>query len=372
MIHKKIKLIALSMCIGLSVMAGNKDRTGQGGAGELLLNPWGRTGGLFGLNCAWVSGAEALKCNTAGLAKTKNTEIAFAHTRYLAGTGMSISNLSFANNLGDVGVLGVNIMSFGYGDIPITTATSPEGGIGNYKPSFLNFSFGLGRAFSKTMSAGLGITYVNEAISNIKASAVGFDGGVQYTNGKNDEFHMGITLRNVGTNLRFAGDGFSFNGSTPDFANELTVESRSEKFSLPSQLSIGVSYDFYLDKAKSSATDSTSKKGNVKPQHRLSPMFSFISNAFSADWVGVGAEYAFKEKFMLRAAYRYEPNIGSKESSTTFFTGVSAGVTFNTKFSNGDNAPGLAIDYSYKPTRISNGVHTLGIRLALGGGNKED
>jgi hypothetical protein len=52
------------------------------------------------------------------------------------------------------------------------------------------------------MSAGLNVTYVNEAISNIKASALGFDAGVQYTNGKRDNLHLGISLRNVGTNIR--------------------------------------------------------------------------------------------------------------------------------------------------------------------------
>jgi hypothetical protein len=51
---------------------------------------------------------------------------------------MSISDLAIGHNLGDIGVLGVNIMSFGYGEIPISTTTSPEGGIGTYKPNFLN------------------------------------------------------------------------------------------------------------------------------------------------------------------------------------------------------------------------------------------
>jgi hypothetical protein len=364
MIKKKIAITAIALLIGGVVLAGNKDRTGQAGAGELLLNPWARSGGLFGLNGANVTGIEAMKINIAGLAHTKKTEVGLAHTRYLAGTGMSISNLGVAYNAGEIGVLGVNIMSFGFGDIPITTENSPEGGIGTYKPSFLNMSVGLGHTFSKNMAAGLNVTYVNEAISNIRASALGFDAGIQYTNGKRDNLHLGVTLRNVGTNLRFNGDGFNFNGTSPDFAKEITVSSRSEKFSLPSQLNIATSYDFYLDEKKTKAEE--------MPQHRLTGMFSFISNSFSSDWLGLGAEYSYKEKFMLRAAYRYESGIGDKAVTTTFYTGLSAGVTLQTKLGSGEGASTLALDYGYRPTRIASGVHVVGLRLGLNGKSSKD
>jgi hypothetical protein len=348
--------------MSFSALGANKDRAGQAGAGELLINPWGRSGGLFGLNCANVTGIEAMKSNIAGLTSIERTEVGFAHTRYLAGTGMGVSNLGLGLNLGEVGVLGVNIMNFGYGDIPITTATSPEGGLGTYKPSFLNLSVGLAHKFSESMSAGLSATYVNQSISSIRASAVGFDAGVEYKSGKRDNLHLGITLRNVGTNIRFAGDGFSFNGKTPDLSTELTVQQRTEKFALPSQLSIGAAYDFYLDESKISPDDK-----DAKPSHRLTPMFSFISNTFSNDWLGLAVEYAFKEKFMARASYRYENGITSTDNATTFFTGLAAGATFQTNIGENESGPALAIDYAYKMTNIANGVHTVGVRLMLAG-----
>jgi hypothetical protein len=121
MMNKRIKSTAFALFLSVSVFAGNKDRVGQAGASELLLNPWGRSSGVFGLNCANVSGVEAMKLNIAGLAGVKKTEVGFAHTRYLAGTGISMSNLALGRNLGDIGVLGINIMSFGFGEIPITT-----------------------------------------------------------------------------------------------------------------------------------------------------------------------------------------------------------------------------------------------------------
>jgi opacity protein-like surface antigen len=362
---KLIKLTFASIVITSTVWAGNKDRSGQAGATELLLNPNSRTAGMFGLNGAHVIGAEALKLNTAGLAKVTKTEVNLAHTRYLAGTGMSMSNLGLATKINDHNVLGVNIMSFGFGEIPLTTETLNEGELGTYKPSFLNVTLALGHKFTEHMSAGAGLTYVNEAISNIRASALAFDAGVQYVNGKRDNFHLGITLRNVGSNVRFGGDGFSFSSISPDLAKDITVQSRSEKAALPSQLNLCVSYDYYLDEKKT-------KDKSTMPLHRLTPMFSFISNSFSADWVGLGCEYAYKEKFMARFGYRYEGGIMDKENTATNFVGLAAGVSFVTKFSKAENAPDMAIDYGYKPTRFSAGVHTVGIRLALNGKDKDE
>ncbi|MBL7772470.1 MAG: PorV/PorQ family protein [Chitinophagaceae bacterium] len=362
MIKKKIKLTALLLGAFLSTFAGNKDRSGQAGATELLLNPYGRSSGMFGLNGSFVTGAEALKLNMAGIASTVGTEVSLAHTRYLSGTGMNMSNLGVTHNLNGDNVIGVNVMSFGFGEIPITQEGSVGSDIGTYKPTFINMTLGLGHKFSDNMTAGIGFTYVNEAISNIKASAMAFDGGVQYTNGKRDNLHIGIALRNVGSNLRFSGDGFSFLGLSPDQAKDITVQSRTEKAPLPSQLNLATSYDFYLDEKKTMAKDK-----DARPSHRLSPMFSFISNSFSSDWLGLAAEYAYKEKFMLRAGYRYESKIFDKDEVATLYSGVAVGVSFVTKVSSSKTGPGLAIDYGFKPTRFSAGVHTVGIRLNLSG-----
>lgn len=358
--NKKIKLAIAASLISFSLFAGNKDRSGQAGATELMLNPFGRSSGMFALNGSQVNGVEALKLNMAGLATTNGTEISLAHTRYLSGTGMSISNLGIAYNLNGDNTIGVNVMSFSPGEIVITQASQVGADLGTFKPSFINATIGLGHKFSENMSAGIGMTYINEAISNIRASAMAMEGGVQYTNGRRNNLHIGISLRNVGTNIRFGGDGLSFLGHGPDFTTVMTVQSRSEKASLPSQLNLAAAYDFYLDEPK------TMDKEKAMPKHRLTPMFSFISNSFSADWIGLGCEYGYKEKFMFRAAYRYETDIFSKTNTTTLYSGLAAGISFVTKLKSGDG-PNLIFDYGYKPTRFSSGVHTLGIRLALTG-----
>ncbi len=71
-----LTLVALST----TSFAGNKDRAGQAGAGQLLINPWARSAGWAGANSASVTGLEATYTNIAGLAFTPKTELLFANT----------------------------------------------------------------------------------------------------------------------------------------------------------------------------------------------------------------------------------------------------------------------------------------------------
>src|ERR1700744_1815197 len=92
------KAIIAICAIGMSYnsFAGNKDRTGQAGAPELLINPWAPSSGLFGLNTASVGGVEAMKLNIAGLAQDSSTEVGLSHGIYLSGTNIGINDLAVA------------------------------------------------------------------------------------------------------------------------------------------------------------------------------------------------------------------------------------------------------------------------------------
>jgi len=60
------------------VSAGNKDRSGQAGASELMIDPWARSSGWGSVNTAGAYGLEAMYSNIAGTASTKGTEIIFS------------------------------------------------------------------------------------------------------------------------------------------------------------------------------------------------------------------------------------------------------------------------------------------------------
>jgi hypothetical protein len=354
------KALVAICAIGMSfsAFAGNKDRAGQAGAPEMLINPWARSTGIFGLNTANVSGIEAMKMNIAGLAYTTGTDLGVSRGSYLSGTGIDINNLAVSQNMGDAGVIGINLMSMSFGDIATTDYFNPEG-YGTFRPSFLNVELGYAKQFSSHTTAGVAATYVSEQINNISAIGVAFEAGIQYVTGKRDNFHFGITLRNMGTNMRFTGTGFSINADKPQQTSSFAVTARepSEKFEIPTYLNIGLAYDFYLDENHCDK-DST-------PVHKLTAYGNFTSNSFNNDYLGLGAEYSFRNMFFARAGYRYEQGIGSLSTSTTMYMGLAVGATVQTKMGSGEKAPHIAFDYSFRPTvRPANGVHMFSLRFS--------
>lgn len=348
----KAVVSALSLGIVFTSYAGNKDRAGQSGASEMLINPWAQSTGIFGLDVSNVRGIAAMKVNIAGLSFTDNMEAGVSHSRYISGSGVSINNAGIAYRVSESAVIGVNAMSMNFGEIDVTTIDAPEGTGAKYRPSFLNVSLGFAKEFSHKIRGGVNTTFITEQIGNIAAVGASIDAGIQYVTGNDDNLHIGIALRNAGTNMRFSGGGFySDNETTIGSVSKATPQ---EKFQLPTYMTLGFGYDFYLDEKN--------RQGEAKPFHRLTALGSFTSNSFNNDYIGAGAEYAFKERFMVRGAYRYEKDIMDKVKSTTFYTGLSMGATIATQL--GKTGPVVALDYSFRPTqRPANGVHVFGLRL---------
>lgn len=342
--------------------AGNPDRAGSAGAQELLINPFARSSGWAGSNSAKVRGLESMFLNVAGIAFTKRTEVVFARTNWLSGSGISINNFGFTQHVGATGALGVNIMALNAGKIPVTTVESPEGGLGTFNPLFINIGLSYAKGFSDNIYGGATVRIIQEQISNVQAKGVAIDAGIQYHTGKYDQVHFGISLRNVGPKMSFRGDGLSFeanilNGS--QYNNTLsgytaTFESRSAAFELPSLVNIGGAYDFYL----------TRDTAGVKKDHRITVAGNFTSNSFSNDQYILGVEYGFKQYFMVRGGYAYEEGITKEDTRRTAFTGPTMGVTLELPFGK-EKQSSFALDYSYRFTNPFSGTHCIGARVNL-------
>jgi len=350
---KYLIIIILIFGFVFQAEAGNPDRQGQAGAYELLLNPWSRSAGLYGLGIGHVRGIEALRINPAGLSGVNKTELNFGHTFYLQGTDISLNGLGLGQRIGENGVLGLTLMSIDFGAIPVTTTAQPEGVGVDYEPLYFNLGIGYAQQFSERISVGFTTRLISEqATNNVSATGVCFDAGIQYQTGG---LRIGISLRNIGTPIKFRGTGFSYttfsplSDSNPITGNEnFTAETRIKAFDLPSVFNIGGGYDFKF------ANDT----------QRLSFMAAFTSNSFTKDQFGAGMEYAFNEMFMLRVGYRYEDGLFDDAQRTNVHTGLAAGATIQVPFGK-DSDSKFGIDYSYKSTNPFNGTHSIGIRLAI-------
>jgi hypothetical protein len=349
-ILKNLWMLSFVMISYVLVYAGNPDRQGEAGAGELLFNPWARSSGLHSMNTSSVFGVEAMRINIAGLSRINKSEFVVANSRLFEGTGLGMSAVGFATRMGTNGALGISLTSLNFGDIPITTVNQPEGTGGTFSPNFFNIGLGYSYLYENKISVGFLVRAINESLPDVSASGIALDAGVQYVTGPKDNFRLGIALNNIGTPMRFGGEGLTFQGPNPDrgggAAYQLTFAQRAERFELPSTLNIGLSYDVYFGEE-----DFIRLLGN------------FTSNAFSRDQLGAGAEFSYRNIVVFRAAYKIDVGpLGPIAEG--LYTGLAAGVSFEVPMKKGTNQ-NLGIDYAYRDTNPFRGSHNLSLRLAF-------
>jgi hypothetical protein len=345
--HSEMKnkyLYLLPWCVLLlsgSAFAGNPDRQGEAGANQLLINPWARSAGLHSMNTAMVSGTDAMFLNVAGLARINKMQLQLGHTRYLEGADISLNSLGFAQRIGKSGAFGVSLVAFDLGDFDYTTEDVPGGSGAVFSPNFFNMALSYSHLFENKVSVGVTTKFVNESVANAKASAFAMDAGVQYVTGENDNFKFGISLRNIGTKMRFQGEGLSkaLPNPGPTFPYNNTYYERSAAFELPSQLNIGMSYDWLFGQ-----------------QNKLTMVANFTSNAFSRDQVG--------KNFQLRAAYKTELDVASGSAEASIDNGFSGGFSISTGLKK-DSPSRLSLDYAYRTTSVYQGIHNIGVRIDL-------
>lgn len=347
---KSYSLFAVSLfLIHTTVMGGNPDRQGEAGAYELLLNPWARSAGLHTLSTSMIKGVESMRLNVAGLVHIPQTQVLIGHTRYLVGTGINLNAIGFGQKVGENGAFGLSLMAMDFGDIAVTTTDQPEGTGATFSPNFFHLGISYAHLFDNKVSVGFTLRAISETTADLTAQGFALDAGVQYVTGPQDNFRFGISLRNVGTPMRFGGEGLSFRASNPDgtINYDLSYDQRAATFELPSVLNIGASYDV-----------------NIDSRNRLSILGNFTSNSFSRDEIGAGMEYSFKDVLMLRGGYRYELGSDQDVVANNVYTGIAAGVTIEVPFSE-KNDTRMAIDYGYRATSTWNGSHNLTLRFTL-------
>ncbi len=345
---------ALICTLTETAQAGNPDRQGEAGAFELLMMPWARSAGLHSMNTSSVSGVDALRLNIAGAARINKTQVNLGHAKYLQGSGIDMNSFGLSQRVGENGAIAFSVMSLDFGDIPVTTTNQPEGTGATFSPSFINIGVGYSHVFENKVSVGVLFRGVSEGVADLRASTFAVDAGVQYVTGEDDNFKLGISLRNVGGTLRFQGEGIvrSVEIPTGGATYNLAIEERTAEFELQSQLNIGASYDFRF-------TD----------VHRVTVLGNFTSNAFSQDQFGAGVEYSLRDIFVLRGAYRYE--VGSSNiNEAPLYSGLAGGFSLQLPLNKEAKDEGLfgtqvSIDYGYRASKILGGTHNIGLRFDL-------
>lgn len=330
-----------------TAFAGNPQRAGSAGASELLINPFARSAGWGSVNIAGATGMDATFLNIAGIAATNaSTQVTFNNTQWLVGAGIQVNSATLVQRVSDVGVLSMGLNAFDYGEWEVTTEDQPEGTGATISPQSLVINIGYAQKFTDNIYGGANVKLYSSSISNLNTNGVCFDAGVQYRTGEDDRYKFGITLKNVGPGISYQGDGFGVVLNVPTYGVPYTqtFESRSARFELPTQLSIGGSYDWILPKGK------------------VTGALNFSSNAFEKDTYHAGVQYSLKELFQVRVGYVAADN-RADGISTSAINGLCGGFSFNVPNEDGG---GFAIDYGFRGTTGAfGGIHTIGARIDM-------
>lgn len=348
-ITAKRSLFVSAIMIGLFATAGNEDRVGSSGAGQLLINPWARSSAMGDAGIANAKGLEASFLNIAGLAFTQKTQLKFNTANWLGSANVRMFSAGIAQRISEQGVITVSVQSMNYGEIPITTVNLPEGGIGTFSPRTNIVNLGYAKAFSSSIYAGINLKVISESIFNVKGNGVALDAGIQYVTGEQDQMKFGITLKNVGPTITYKGDGFTNQAAYNETGALASLDQRIQQYELPSLLGIGGSYDFNFDE-----------------KTKLIIAVGYTANSFFYDQFRLGADYGMtldKFAFNLRGGFVYEKNLFSAENRSNALVGPTAGFSVDALV--GKNKTALGVEYSSRFAGVFGIIHTFGVTINL-------
>lgn len=326
--------LLLIVTIPLSPVFSQNPNVGTAGAKFLSIPATARYSALGNSGVALTDDASAMFVNPAGLANVKNFDGSFASYKWF--DMYDYSALAAAYNLGDAGVMGVNLVSFSTGKIEITTERSPNGTGRYYDAADLVLGLGYSRYLTDKFSVGVTAKYVYQRIWNETADGIAFDAGTQYHIDFNNMV-IAMSLSNFGPDLQFDGPDLNITVARDDeFTLSRLTPGRltTDPYPLPLNFQVGIAMDVF----KESFMSARAAIDVVHPND-------------NKEMILLGGEVSVFDRIVLRGGYgiNQETVKGSLGAGAAFFLGET----------------NLSFDYSYTLYDILPDVQriTLGVRF---------
>lgn len=337
---KKLITIIILLAFASFNYAGDPARKGTTGAEQLLV-PVGAQGiATGGALLANLKGLESIYYNPAGLDYNSNAEAMFNYMSYLA--DINVSYFAVSAKVEGIGSFALSIKSFDVGDIAVTTNDFPDGTGAKYKPSFVTLGLTYSKIVTDRISVGANFKLISESIDNSNANGFALDVGVQYR--FNEQLGLGVSVKNIGTNMRYSGgllQGYTNVPGTIPGAKTGVFEIVSEEFQIPSYFEMSIAYDYVFN-----------------AQNNLLVGSTYTANNALEDIINLGGEYSFMKTFFVRGGYRmFTENNGNTPFGFTAGAGVKYDVLPNV---------GVCFDYAYQDIKefpTSNHIFTLKLEL---------
>jgi len=334
------KIILILILIATSIYAGDVARKGTTGAEQVLIPIGARgiaTGGAFLAN---ITGLESIFYNPAGLDIYPQTEAMFSYVNYLA--DINISYFAIGTSLGDIGSIGLDLKTFDFGDIPVTTETFPDGTGETYSPSFLTIGFTYSKVLTDRISIGTNLKIISENIQNTNATGFALDAGVQYR--FSEALMIGAAVKNIGSDMSYSGQDLSSRtvipGSIPGSSSG-SYEVITEGFQIPSFFQLSMTYAL-----------------NINEQNNLMFAGAYTANNSFEDIANLGMEYGFMNNFFVRGGYNF-----LVQNTSEYVYGLTFGAGLDYKLG---GEVGFVFDYAFRDVKdFPTANHVFTIKLSF-------
>ncbi len=245
----------------------------------------------------------ALFWNPAGLAKLQGVGVMFDHTRWVA--DVEYNFLAASYNLGDLGTVGVSVISSNYDDMKVTTVENPEGTGEIFSAADAAFSIAYALNLTDNFSIGFNPKFVHQNIWKMSSTAFAMDLGVQYKT-PFAGIILGMAITNFGTKMQLTGNSNMILYDPDIYSsgnnNQIPANIQTDEWALPLNFRVGLGYT-----ANFSETQKLTLA--VDAQH---PSDNYES-------INIGGEYSFFDVVFLRGGYN---SLFLEDSEASFALGL--------------------------------------------------
>jgi hypothetical protein len=296
------------MCC-LPAVALAQSKTGTSIGQFLLIEPSARWAGMGNAAASLGAGLHGAYYNPAAAASVEDREVVFTHSAWFA--DIAYDHAAVAMRLPNDGRAYASVTSLSSGEIDVRTVTQPHGTGERYSASDVAIGIGYAATVTDRFAVGGQVTYVQESIWHVSASAACVNMGTIYRMAP-EGLHIGASLSNFGTRAKYSGRDlrilydqdptrFGDNGTLPG-------EAFTESFSLPVLLRLGLGYPVRLgeERVLQVAVDAFHQSDNTES-------------------VSVGSQLLWRDALALRAGYQHLFQDDS-ETGLTLGAGVRAAL----------------------------------------------
>ena len=328
----------------------------------LTIAPDARAGAMGDVGAATDPTANAIHWNPAKLTYiNKSAGLAFNFTPWLQRfvNDMSISYLSGFKKVGDDQAFGFAMTYFDLGDIELTNGAGASLGIVNPR------EFAISATYSRKLGNGLSIGVTGKFIHSNLSGGISVSPITDPKPGTSIAADVGVYYKSNITLFQKEAQ-LSFGGVISNLGSKISYNSADEEDFIPTNLRLGSALSTYLDPYNKITFALDFNKlmvptpqldGSHLDKSLISGVFGSFGNApdgigeeLKEVTVSTGAEYSYKETFMVRAGYFYEHE---QKGNRKYFT---MGVGFKYKK--------LGLDFAYLVPQFQD--HPLAETLRFG------